>query len=118
MNSRTTDLSLSSLNFISKLIERVVASQLNDHVTSNGLKTVSQSGYKHNHSTQTTLLSINNDVHLTIPRCEATPAVLIDQSAAFNTIDHSMLIECLTSWVGVGGVVLDWFKSYLCDHYQ
>ena len=38
--------------------------------------------------------------------------------AAFDTIDHSMLIECLSSWFGVGGVVLDWFRSYLSDRYQ
>ena len=40
------------------------------------------------------------------------------QSAAFDTIDHGTLIECLSSWFGVGGVVLNWFKSYLCDRYQ
>ena len=42
----------------------------------------------------------------------------MDQSAAFDTIDHSTLIECLGSWFGVGGVVLDWFRSYLSDRYQ
>ena len=53
-----------------------------------------------------------------LARGEATAVVLLDQSAAFDTIDHSTLIECLSSWFGVGGVVLDWFRSYLSDHYQ
>ena len=109
---------VSGLSFISKLAEHVVASQLNDHVTSNGLENVSQSAYKQGHLTETTLLSIKNDVHLALARSEATAVLLLDQSAAFDTIDRSTLLECLSSWFGVGGVVLDWFRSYLCDRYQ
>ena len=109
---------VSGLSFISKLVERVVVSQLNAHVTSNGLENVSQSAYKQGHSTETALLSIKNEVHLALARGEATAVVLLDQSAAFDTIDHSTLIECLSSWFGVGGVVLDWFRSYLSDRYQ
>ena len=95
-----------------------MASQLNDHVASNGLENVSQSAYKQGHSTETALLSIKNEVHLALARGEATAVVLLDQSAAFDTIDHGTLIQCLSSWFGVGGVVLNWFKSYLCDRYQ
>ena len=69
------------LSFISKLVECVVASQLNDHVPSNGLENVSQSAYKHGHLTKTALLSIKNKVHLA--RGEAT-VVLLDQSAMFD----------------------------------
>ena len=98
---------VSGLSFISKLVEHVVASQLNDHVTSNGLENVNQSAYKQGHSTETAPLSIKNNVHLALARGEATAVVLLDQSAAFNTIDHSTLLECLSSWFGVGGVVLD-----------
>ena len=49
---------------------------------------------------------------------DATAVVFLDQLAAFNTIDHSTLIECQSSWFGVGSLVLDWFKEYLCDRYQ
>ena len=106
---------MSGLCFISKLVERVVASQLNDYVYSNGLENVKQSAYKLGHSTETALLSIKNDVHLALARGEATAVVLLDQSAAFDTIDHGTLLGCLSSWFGVGGVVLEWFKSYLSD---
>ena len=95
-----------------------MASQLNDHVTSNGLQNVSQPAYKQGHSTKTALLSIKTKIHLALARGEATAVVLLDQSAAFDTIDHSMFIECLRSWFGVGGVVLNWFRSYLSDRYQ
>ena len=74
-----------------------MASQLNYHVTSSVLENVSHSAYKHGHSTKNTLLSIKNEVHLALARGEATAVILLDQSAAFDTIDHSTLIECLSS---------------------
>ena len=62
------------------------------------------------------LLSIKNDVHFALARGEVTAVVLLDQSAAFDTFDHGTLLDCLSSWFGVGGIVLEWFKSYLSDH--
>ena len=109
---------VSGLGFISKLVERVVVSQLNDHVSLNGLENVRQSAYKLGHSTESALLSIKNDVHLAFAKGEATAVVLLDQSAAFDTIDHDTLLNSLSSWFGVSGVVLDWFKSYLSDRVQ
>ena len=44
--------------------------------------------------------------------------MLLDQSAAFDTYDHGTLLDCLSSWFGVGGIVLEWFKFYLSDHLQ
>ena len=107
---------VSGLGFISKLVERVVASQLNDHVSLNGPENVRQSAYKLGHSTESALLSIKNDVHLAFAKGEAIAVVLLDQSAAFDTIDT--LLNSLSSWFGVSGVVLDWFKSYLSDRVQ
>ena len=109
---------VSGLGFISKLVACVVASQLNDHVSLNGLENVRQSAYKLDHSTKSALLSIKNDGHLTFAKGEATAVVLLDQSAAFDTIDHDMLLDSLSSWFGVGGVVLHWFKSYLSDRVE
>ena len=96
-----------------KLFECVVASQLSDHVSLNGLENVRQSAYKLGHSTDSALLSIKTDVHLAFARGEATAVILLDQSAAFDTIDHDILLDSITSCFGVCGIVLDWFKSYL-----
>ena len=109
---------VSGLSFISKLVERVVAKQLNEHIHANDLDNQYQSAYKSGHSTETALLSIKNEVHLSLSRGEATALVLLDLSAAFDTIDHSTLLSCLRSWFGVGGSVLNWFTSYLTDRYQ
>ena len=94
---------VSRLGFTSKLVERVVASQLNDHVSFNGLENVRQFTYKLGHSTESALLSIKNDVHLAFGRDEATAVVLLDPSAAFDTIDHDTLFNSLSSWFGMGG---------------
>ena len=95
---------MSGLCFISKLVERVVASQLNDYVSSNGLENVKQSAYMLGHSTKTALLSIKRDVHLALSRGEATAVVLLDQLAAFDTIDYGALhLQC----VKIGSIVSD-----------
>ena len=57
-------------------------------------------------------------VYLAFAKGEATAVVLLDQSAAFDTIDHDTLLNSLSSWFVVNGVVLDWFKSYLSDCVQ
>ena len=99
---------VSGLSFISKLVEHVhvVAKQLVDHIHRHGLDNSYQSAYKSGHSTGTALLSIKNDIHLSLSRGEATALVLLDLSAAFDTIDHSTLLGCLLDWFGVGGSAL------------
>ena len=109
---------VSGLSFISKLVKRVVAKQLLEHIHVYNLDNPYQSAYKIGHSTKTVLLSIKNEVHLSLSRGEPTALVLLDLSAAFDTIDHSTLLSCLRIWFGVCGSVLRWFTSYLTDHYQ
>ena len=57
---------VSGLSFISKLVERVVASQLSRHVSLHGLEYEYQSAYRRGHSTETALLSIKNQIHLSL----------------------------------------------------
>ena len=109
---------VSGLSFISKLVECVVAKQLVDHIHRHGLDNSYQSAYKPGHSTETALLSIKNDIHLSLYRGGATALVLLDLSAAFDTIDHSTLLGCVLDWFSVGGSALKWFSSYLTERYQ
>ena len=106
---------VSGLCFLSK---RVVAKQLTSHINNNKLDNRHQSAYKPGHSTETALLSIKNEVHLSLAHGEPTALVLLDLSAAFDTIDHNILLGYLKSWFGLGGTVLKWFASYLSDRCQ
>ena len=106
------------LSFISKLVECVVAKQLVNHIHQHDLDNSYQSVYKSGQSTEMALLSIKNDIHLSLSRGEATALVIIDLSAAFDTIDHSTVLGCLLDLFGVGGSALKWFSSYLTERYQ
>ena len=70
-----------------------------------------QSAYKKFHSTESALLNVENDVLLNIKKGRVTALILLDLSAAFDTIDHLTLINHLSSWYGISGTALDWFTS-------
>ena len=109
---------VSNLNFLSKLLERLVVKQLQDHLVSNGLENPFQSAYKTGHSTETALLKLQNDIHLNMSGCKTTALVLLDLSAAFDTIDHSTLLDRLSGYFGLKDTVLKWFTSYLSSRKQ
>lgn len=72
-----------------------------------------QSAYRKNHSTETALLKIVNDLLLSVDGKNAAILALLDQSAAFDTVDHSILIDRLSARFGVSGLALNWVRSYL-----
>ena len=109
---------VSNLSYISKLLERVVVRRLNSHMNSNNLHEPLQSAYKAGHSTETTLLKVHNDILTNMDNQSGTVLVLLDLSAAFDTIDHSVLFERLENIIGVTGIALNWFKSYLDERSQ
>ena len=104
---------ISNLSLISKIIERVVKSRLTDHLTSNKLLNPHQSAYCKHHSTETALLYIHDHLINAIGSQELSCLCLLDLSAAFDTINHSILLTRLSCWFGIHGSVLNWFKSYL-----
>ncbi len=109
---------VSNLSFISKLIEKAVASQLNQHLAENNLMEEFQSAYRKGHSTETALLRVQSDILCAIDQGKAAYLILLDLSAAFDTIDHEKLFGYMETHLGIGGTVLKWFRSYLCDRQQ
>ena len=109
---------VSGLCFLSKLVEQVVDRQLTSHINNNKLGNPHQSAYKPGHSTEIALLSIKNEFHLSLACGEPTALVLLDLAAAFDTIDHNILLGYLKSWFGLGRTALRWFASYLRNRCQ
>ena len=109
---------ISNLPFISKVIEKVVVKQLTHHLQYNGLFEDFQSGFRPHHSTETALVKVTNDLLLAADNGLVSILVLLDLSAAFDTIDHRILLQRLERDVGIKGTALAWFQSYLSDRYQ
>ena len=87
---------VSNLNFISKIIEKIISNRIRSHLDKNNLSNPNQSAYKPLHSTETALLKIHNDVCMNMDSGKTTALVLLDLSAAFDTLDHSSIIELLS----------------------
>ena len=109
---------ISNLPFLSKTLERAVASQLMKHLTDNNLLESLQSGFRWHHSTETALLRIVNDLLLNADAAAPSVLVLLDLTAAFDTIDHGILLDHLQKYAGISGTCLSWMSSYLSGRMQ
>ena len=88
---------VSNLTFLSKLIERAVALRLHDHIKVNNLYEEFQSSYRKFHSTETAFTSVHDDILRHIDEKQCVILLLLDLSAAFDTIDHNILLSRLQS---------------------
>ena len=99
-------------NCISKIIEKAIATQIHSHLNNNDIVDNFQSAYKMGHRCETALLRVYNDIATTIGRGNGAMLVLIDLSAAFDTIYHDNLFCILEKYVGICGNALKLIKSY------
>ena len=108
---------VSNLSFISKLTERVVLKGLTDHILRHNLHEQFQSAYKPNHSTETAMMRVQNDISMSLDNKRGVVLIMLDLSAAFDTVDHSLLLGRMRS-AGVTGIAHQWFASYLTSRTQ
>lgn len=104
--------------FIDKLIQTNVKIQLTDHMDKNHLHIKFQSGYKPHHSCETVLLMILNDILIALDSGLCSIELLLDLSAAFDTVDHDEMMVSLKQDIGVDGTVYKWFSSFLSNRSQ
>jgi len=99
---------ISNLSALSKLLETLVGKQLVTYLKDNSLLPDRQSAYRAHHSTETAVLRVLADILLALDSGNQK-----DLSAAFDSVDHDILLRWLQTTYGLGGVVMDWFRSYL-----
>ena len=104
---------VSNLPFVSELTESAVYNQIHSHICENNLYPSNQSSHRKNYGTETALLRVKNDILLNMNKQHVTLLVLLDLSAAFDTVDHNVLLSRLHSKFGISGMALEWFSSYL-----
>ena len=88
---------MSNLCFKHKLLERFVFNQLDIYFSKFTLYAKFQSAYRRNHSTETALLRVRNDLFEALDARKQVILVLLDLTAAFDTTDHTILVHRLDS---------------------
>ena len=111
---RTTDRSSTSLSY-PRHVERLLCHQLVAFLDENYLLPKLQSAYRKHHSTKIAVLKAITDALLEVDRGEVTLLCLLDLSAAFDTVDHDILIDRLQTAFGIHDTVLSWISSFRKD---
>ena len=109
---------VTNLEFLGKTIKWIVFKQLTNHLENNHLVTKSQSAYHANHSTETCLLEIRTDIFKAIDNKQVVCLVLLDQSAAFDLVNHTKPREWLQKRFNITGLAVNWISLYLHNRVQ
>ena len=109
---------VSNLPFVGKVIERAAINQLQCYINDNDLHSKNQSAYRCFHSVETATVCVTNDLLRAVDDHGEAVLVLLDLSAAFDTVDHQILLKRLSARYGVKGKAHQWFSSYLENRKQ
>src|SRR6218665_2658694 len=104
---------IANVTFLSKIIERIAPSQLAADLEVNKLLPVSHSCFRKGHSTEPLLLCLLSDIYGAVDRSQLTLLALFDMSAAFDTVDHEILLKRLQLSFDLSGNFLTWLASFL-----
>ena len=113
----TTDMGnyrpVSNLPFMSKVVERLAAAQLHQYLAEHRLLPCRQSAYRRSHSTETAIIDVLSDAFTAADEQQVTLMGLLDLSAAFDCVDHELLLYRLRQNFGFSGAVLKWLTSFV-----
>ena len=109
---------VSNLCFIAKILENLVLSLLFSYLNSHNLYNSCQSAYRPDHSTDSALLKVVNDLFISVNKGNISVLALLEISSVFDTIDNSILVHCLHTDFGFIDTVVQWFSSYMTNRKQ
>ena len=107
---------VSNLPFLSKLVEQIVVSRLLEHITTNDLHAPMQSGYKQYHRTEVALVKVYSDILQAMDKKQGIALLLLDLSAAFDTIDHGILLRRLHDLYKITGAANGFLPTSKIGH--
>ena len=98
---------------IAKILEKLVLSQVSSYINSNNLCNTCQPAYRPDHSTETALLTVVDDLFFSLNKGNISVLDLLDFSSAFDTIDHPILVHRLLPYFVFADAIRQWFSSHL-----
>ena len=101
---------MSTLNFVSKVFEKTMYVRLSNYCHRFNLISLSQFGFRKKKSTTDAVLQFVELAYSALNSKKYFMSILLDFSKAFDTVNHSILIDKL-DMMGIRGVYLDWFRS-------
>jgi retron-type reverse transcriptase len=108
---------VSNITFAAKVLERLAACRLAAFIESTNSLDKYQSAYRSNFSTETAITKVVSDIAAQLDQNHSVILIALDVSAAFDTVQHNILLSRLTQ-SGVSGTALNWFSSYLSGREQ
>ena len=106
---------VSNLQFTSKVLEKCASSQVIEHTEKQKLSEPMQSAYRRQHSTETALACVHNDILRALDDQKAVLLLMLDLSAAFDTVDHEIMLHRLRNDFGVTVSAHMWYSSYFSN---
>ena len=108
---------ISLLPFFSKVLERLMYNRLYNFLTEHNILSMNQFGFRKKYSTFLALMDLVDNISKNIDDGNYSIGIFHDLSKAFDTIDHTILLDKLCRY-GIRGITLNWFKHYLNDRKQ
>lgn len=105
---------ISLLPWLSKILEKHINATLVEFLETNHLHDLSQIGFCPKHGTETALLAVTEEARRILDQGGTAAIILLDLSAAFDTVNHEILLHRLTN-LGVSGKAITWLRSFLAD---
>jgi hypothetical protein len=109
---------ISNLSFLSKVLEKAALQQVVNYVEESNFLPSYQSAYRQNHGVETSMIKMYSDLLQAVDQGKVCLVVMLDLSAAFDTVDIPILLKILRRDFSITGVPLNWLKSYLSGRSQ